>query len=189
MEVLKRVWNKCKADNVIGIKNEQQFGGIDALFKNDNFLETARILGKRIIGHENGTKYSEELKTRDLTTDVIDWLQSTAGLCVLIKGQCDQKKSPYVYKSCPKIISLEKWLIWSLYKNCLRMWEIWGNWLLPKALKSWTKSDKFAKSGHTVKGPPTKIKTIELVKPCLALPPSARSCPSKFGCGSHPGLQ
>ena len=113
----------------------------------------------------------------------------SAGLCVLIKGQCDQKKSPYVYKSCPKIISLEKWLIWSLYKNCLRMWEIWGNWLLPKALKSWTKSDKFAKSGHTVKGPPTKIKTIELVKPCLALPPSARSCPSKFGCGSHPGLQ
>ena len=25
--------------------------------------------------------------------------------------QCDQKKSPNVYKSCPKTISLEKWLI------------------------------------------------------------------------------
>ena len=25
------------------------------------------------------------------------------------KEQCDQKKSPYVYKSWPKIISLEKW--------------------------------------------------------------------------------
>ena len=27
--------------------------------------------------------------------------------------QCDQKKSPHVYKSCPKMISLEKWLILS----------------------------------------------------------------------------
>ena len=25
---------------------------------------------------------------------------------------------------------------WNLYKNCLRMWEIWANLLLPKALKS-----------------------------------------------------
>ena len=25
--------------------------------------------------------------------------------------QCDQKKSPNVYKSCPKMISLEKWYI------------------------------------------------------------------------------
>ena len=25
------------------------------------------------------------------------------------KEQCDQKKLPNVYKSCPKIISLEKW--------------------------------------------------------------------------------
>ena len=25
--------------------------------------------------------------------------------------QCDQKKSPNVYKICPKIISLEKWKI------------------------------------------------------------------------------
>ena len=25
--------------------------------------------------------------------------------------QCDQKKSPNVYKSCPKMISLEKWKI------------------------------------------------------------------------------
>ena len=30
---------------------------------------------------------------------------------VVALAQCDQKKSPNVYKSCPKIISLEKWLI------------------------------------------------------------------------------
>ena len=25
------------------------------------------------------------------------------------RDQCDQKKSPIIYKSCPKMISLEKW--------------------------------------------------------------------------------
>ena len=30
---------------------------------------------------------------------------------VLLTSQCDQKKSPNVYKSCPKMLSLEKWLI------------------------------------------------------------------------------
>ena len=35
--------------------------------------------------------------------------------------QCDQKKSPNVYKSCPKMISLEKDRFWHLYKNCQRM--------------------------------------------------------------------
>ena len=35
------------------------------------------------------------------------------------------KKLPIVYKRCPKMISLENF--WHLYKNCLRMWEIWAN--------------------------------------------------------------
>ena len=46
------------------------------------------------------------------------------------------------YKSCPKMVSLEKYRFWSLYENCLRMWEIWENKLLPKALKSCPKSNK-----------------------------------------------
>ena len=50
-----------------------------------------------------------------------------------------RKKSPNVYKSCLKMISLEKW---HLYKNCLRMQEIWTNLLLPKALKSCPKFNK-----------------------------------------------
>ena len=29
-------------------------------------------------------------------------------LWIIISNQCDQKKSPNVYKSCPKMISLEK---------------------------------------------------------------------------------
>ena len=53
-------------------------------------------------------------------------------LCTTL-GQCDQKKLQNIYKSCPKVISLERW---HLYKNCQRMWEIWANKLLPKASKS-----------------------------------------------------
>ena len=34
-----------------------------------------------------------------------------------------------------------EWL-WHIYKNCLRMWEIWTNWLFPKASKSCPKSKK-----------------------------------------------
>ena len=32
-------------------------------------------------------------------------------MCIIATDQCDQKKSPNVYKSCPKMISLEKLLI------------------------------------------------------------------------------
>ena len=31
---------------------------------------------------------------------------------------------------------------WHFYKNCLRMWDIWANYLLPKALKSCPKCKK-----------------------------------------------
>ena len=31
---------------------------------------------------------------------------------------------------------------WHLHKNCLRLWEIWANELLPKSLKSCPKSNK-----------------------------------------------
>ena len=53
-----------------------------------------------------------------------------------------RKISPNIYKSCPIIISVEKLKIWHLSKNCLRMWEIWANLLLPKALKTCPKSNK-----------------------------------------------
>ena len=31
---------------------------------------------------------------------------------------------------------------WHLYKNCLRMWEIWAKWMLPKSSKSCPKFNK-----------------------------------------------
>ena len=39
-------------------------------------------------------------------------------------GRVTSKKLPNVYKSCPKMISLEKLKILTPLKNCLRMWEI-----------------------------------------------------------------
>ena len=69
------------------------------------------------------------------------WICLSPGL-QMNQHQCDQKKSPIVYKSCPKIISLENARFWHLYKNCLRMWAIWANELLPKALKSCPTSNK-----------------------------------------------
>ena len=53
-----------------------------------------------------------------------------------------RKILPNVYKSCPKIFQLKNYRFWHLYKNFLRLWEIWSNALLPKALKSGPKSNK-----------------------------------------------
>ena len=40
---------------------------------------------------------------------------------------CDQIKIAKVYKSCPKMITLENDRFWHPYKNYLRMWGIWAN--------------------------------------------------------------
>ena len=37
------------------------------------------------------------------------------------------KKLPSIYKSCPKMVSLEKLKILTPLLNCPRMWEIWAN--------------------------------------------------------------
>ena len=56
-----------------------------------------------------------------------------------------RKKLPNVYKSCPNMISLEKWMILAPLKNCLRMWE---------ALKSCPKCKKCPIWSHCPQGPP-----------------------------------
>ena len=52
-----------------------------------------------------------------------------------------RKKSPKSYKWCPKMIS-------HIYKNCLKMGEIWANYIWPKALKSCPKSYKCPNWSH-----------------------------------------
>ena len=61
---------------------------------------------------------------------------------ICAKTSVNSKKSPNVYKSSPKMILPQKFKIWHLYKNCLRMWEIWAIYLPPKTLKSCPKSHK-----------------------------------------------
>ena len=44
----------------------------------------------------------------------------------LIASSVTSKKSPNVYKSCPKMIPLENERFRHVYKNCLKMWAIWA---------------------------------------------------------------
>ena len=52
------------------------------------------------------------------------------------------KKSPNVYKNCPKMISLEKWNILTRLRELPKMWAIWAKFMLPQASKSCPKCNK-----------------------------------------------
>ena len=47
-------------------------------------------------------------------------------LDLICKFSVISKNLPNVYKSCPKMISLENDWFWQLNKNCLRIKEIWA---------------------------------------------------------------
>ena len=63
--------------------------------------------------------------------------------------QCDQKKSPNVYKSCAKMISQEKWMtlthLQKLPKNVRDLYKL----IVSKGFKKLPKVQKIAQSGHT----------------------------------------
>ena len=61
-----------------------------------------------------------------------------------------RRKSPNVYKSCPKIISLEKRKILTPLQNL--PWNVGdlGKLIAAKGFKKLPKVQKIAKSGHTV---------------------------------------
>ena len=59
-----------------------------------------------------------------------------------------RRKSPNVYKSCPKIISLEKWKILTPSQNLPRNVGDLGKLIAAKGLKKLPKVQKIAKSGH-----------------------------------------
>ena len=63
--------------------------------------------------------------------------------------QCDQKKSPNVYKSCPKLISQEKWQILKPLQKLPKNVEDLGKLIVAKDFKKLPKVQKIAKSGHT----------------------------------------
>ena len=65
-------------------------------------------------------------------------------------NQCDQKKSPNIYKSCPKTISLEKWLILTPSQKMLKNVGNLVKLIIAKGIKKLPKVQKIAsQSGHT----------------------------------------
>ena len=64
-----------------------------------------------------------------------------------------RKKSPNVYKSCPKIISIEKLMILTPLQNLPKNVRDLGKLIVAKGFKKWSKVQKIARSGHTDQGP------------------------------------
>ena len=64
-------------------------------------------------------------------------------------GQCDQKKSSNVYKSCPKMISLEQWSILTPLQKLPKNESDLGKLIVAKGFKKFPKVQKIAQCGHT----------------------------------------
>ena len=100
-------------------------------------------------GWRTSSPASRQTQRSDFWTEkmifFINWvlrILTSNAVIIIIGSSVIRKKLPNVYKSCPKMISLEKDRFWHLYKNCVKMWEIWENKLLPKALKTCPESNK-----------------------------------------------
>ena len=65
------------------------------------------------------------------------------------------KKSPNVYKSCTKMISLEKWKILTPLQNLPKNVGDLGKLIVAKGFKKLPKVQYIAQSGHTVRHLPT----------------------------------
>ena len=63
--------------------------------------------------------------------------------------QCDQIKIAKVYKSCPKLISQEKWMILTPLQKLPNNVEDLGKLIVAKGLKKLPKVKKIAQSGYT----------------------------------------
>ena len=64
-------------------------------------------------------------------------------------AQCDQIKIAKVYKSCPKMISLEKLKILTPLQNLPKNVGDLGQLIVAKGFKKLPKVQKIAKSGHS----------------------------------------
>ena len=73
--------------------------------------------------------------------------------CMVVVDSLTRKKSPNVYKSCPKIISLEKWWILTPLQNLPKNVGDWVKLIVVKSFKKLPKVQKIAKSGHTTHQP------------------------------------
>ena len=63
------------------------------------------------------------------------WFCLWINFFLMITFQCDQKKLPKVYKSCPKMISWEKWYILPTLQKFLRNVKDLGKFIVAKGFK------------------------------------------------------
>ena len=84
------------------------------------------------------------------------------------------KKSPNAYKSCQKMISLEKWKISTPLQKLLIMWAIWKKYLMQQALKSCPKCNKLP---HLVTLHTTRRTTCSLISNYAVVPSLPKRVP------------
>ena len=77
------------------------------------------------------------------------WLNSNCGSLLLVATSVTRKKSPNVYKSCPTMISLEKWMILTpLLKMPYNVGDF-GKIIVATSFELLPKVQKIAQCGHT----------------------------------------
>ena len=67
------------------------------------------------------------------------------------RNQCDQKKLSNVYKSCPKMISQEKWMTLTHLQKLPKNVRDLDKLIVSKGFKKLPKVQKIAQSGHTAR--------------------------------------
>ena len=73
-------------------------------------------------------------------------------------NQCDQKKLPNVYKSCPKVISPEKRIILTPLQKLSENVRDLGKLIVAKGFNKLPKVQKISHSGHTVHLPTVHLR-------------------------------
>ena len=93
----------------------------------------------------NGLKYFL-LQLKDCMMETLCWLK---GGPMSIGNSVTRKKLPYVYKSCPKMISVEKWMILALLQKFAYNVGNLGKIIFATDFELLPKVQKIAQSGHT----------------------------------------
>ena len=88
----------------------------------------------------------------------MSWLQmsSFTSTSLSLGISVTRRKSPNVYKSCTKMISLEKWNILTYLQNSPKNVGDLVKLIVAKGFKKLTKVQKIAKSGHTARNRPVR---------------------------------
>ena len=137
-------------DSVVGSIGEETRGTLwAAMFKgggktrvDSNSWDKDRCIGlsnsKGSKGNKCGLEKIVWFLNRTETWLVVEG-KAVKSIHTLLASSVTSKKSPNVYKSCPKQNLQEKWKFWLLLKNCLQMWAILGKIIVTKGFEKLSK--------------------------------------------------